>query len=278
MSRGFGLGVIALMLLGGIAPDSALATISIHPARIELTLDRGRPSRTITVTNLTDAETRYRAHVRHFTYSKTGAIIQIPPDEHSLAKWTKMNPREFTLPPRGSRVIRLSVIPPKKLTDGEYWAAIEFEPLQGRMVESEDAAGRTMRLEVTASIVVPIIGHVGDLEYGFDLIDLKAWKKDDGVVVSAHVGNTGTGRLRVEGFYEVLNPAGEVIAEGLIGDDVVLFGGERIFTRVAQGDFPGAGYTVRVRYTADKTDELAAGQTQVALEAPEEPEPVLSFD
>jgi len=273
MSRGFGLGVALAVVLGVLAPSPALATLSIHPAYVEFNLDRGRPSETITVTNLTDGEMRYRAHVRHFLYTRDGAILQVEPDEHSLAAWTKLNPKEFTLPGKGSRVIRLSVIPPNNLAPGEYWAAIEFEPLEGRIAEGEDAAGRKVRLEVTASIMVPIVGQVGEIEYGFDLKDLMALKEEGGISIAAHLVNTGTGRLGLKGTFEILRVSGEVVSEGLIGDDTVLAGGERIFTQTVRGTFPDSLYIARVRYSSSRIEKPVAGQTRVAAaSSPREPE------
>ncbi len=270
MSRGFGPGFLALAAAILLAPVQTSAVLSVHPAYIEFNLDRGRPSEILTVSNLTDEEVRYRAKVMHFFYTKDGGIKQIPPDEHSLASWTKLNPKEFTIPPKGSRVIRLSVIAPKNLATGEYWAAIEFEPLEGRIAETDDGEGRTIRLEVTASILVPIVGQVGTLAYQLQLRDLSAWKTERGIKVSAHVANTGTGRIGIKGDYEILDTSGEVVAVGLIGEDTILVEGERVFVRQAEGEFPDDEYTVRVRYSSINIEDTVAGQARVALVAPEE--------
>ncbi len=270
MRRGFGLGLLALAAVVLLSTGRASAVLSVHPAYVELNLDRGRPSEILTVTNLTDEEVRYRAKVRHFLYTKEGGIQHLPPDEHSLASWTKLNPKEFTIPPKGSRVIRLSVIAPRNLAPGEYWADIEFEPLEGRVTEADDGEGRTIRLEVTASILVPIVGQVGTLTYQVQLQDLSAWKTETGIRVSAHLANTGTGRIGIKGTYEVLNASDEVVAEGLIGDDTILAGGERVFVRLAEGEFLDDEYMVRVRYTSRRIEETIAGQTSVALVSPEE--------
>jgi fimbrial chaperone protein len=269
MSRGFGSSVAMLLAAALFLPGRAVAMLSIHPAYVEFDLDRGRPSETITVTNLTDEETRYRAKILHFLYTKDGGVQEVPPDEHSLAQWIKLNPKEFTLPPKGSRVIRLSVIPPDHLAPGEYWAAIEFDPLAGQVSETDDGQGRTIRLHVTASIIVPIVGQVGEVVYGAELRGLQAWKTHSGVEIHADLVNTGTARIGLSGTCEILDASGAVVAEGLIGEDTVLAGGERIFTQTLKGDYPEDEYTVRVRYISKRIEETLAGQTQVALTAPE---------
>lgn len=268
MSRGVGLGTAAMTALAVLAPVQSEAALSIHPAYVELELNRGRPSEVITVTNLTDQEARYRAQILHFLYTEEGSVRQVPPDEHSLAEWTKLNPREFTLPPNGSRKIRLSIIPPKNLAPGEYWAAIEFEPLQGTITEAEDAEGRKVRLQVISSILVPIVGQVGDLRYDFDLKNLEAWKTESGIEIVAHLVNTGNARVALKGTYEILEASGGVLTDGPIGDDTVLYGGERIFARLVEGNFPGSGYVVRVRYESRNIEEPIGGQTRVALKRP----------
>ncbi|MCK4546557.1 MAG: hypothetical protein KAW17_03860 [Candidatus Eisenbacteria sp.] len=268
MTRGLGLGLVALIGLALFFPGQTEAALSIQPAYVQLRLDRGRPSETIAVTNLLDKDARYRIHVRHFIYGKNGGLQQVPPDEHSLAPWTKINPREFTLPAKGRRIIRLSVIPPKNLPPGEYWGTIELEPLEGSFTEAQDPDGRTMRLEIVTSILVPIVGEVGEIQHSFEMEDLSAWKTQEGIAITAHLVNTGTGRLHPMGAFEVLNASGDIISEGLIGDDTILAGGERIFSRVVKGDFPDPSYAVRVRYSAKRLEESVAGQTRVTLRGP----------
>jgi hypothetical protein len=267
MPRRLGLGIVTLIAFIPLLPGRTEAALAIDPAYVELRLDKGRPSETVTVTNLTDKEMRYRAHVQHFTYTKEGGFLQIAPDEHSLVNWTKFNPREFTLPPNGSRIIRLSVIPPKNLPPGEYWGGIELEPLEGHIAEQKDDQGRVFKLEIVSTILVPLVGQVGEVEYGLNLKELKARKTEEGIAISAHLVNTGTGRLRPKGTYEILSSGGDVISEGFMGDATILAAGERVFIESAKGDFPEGEYTVRVRYKCKRFDETIAGETRLQLAA-----------
>jgi hypothetical protein len=128
-------------------------------------------------------------------------------------------------------------------------------------------------LEVSATIFVPIVGQVGEVRYEAYLKDLNAWKTEDGIKISAHLVNTGTGRLGLKGDYEILNGSGDVVSKGLIGDDTVLAGGERLFIQTAKGDYPDSEYVVRVRYGSTRIEETLAGQTRVALASPVQEEP-----
>lgn len=258
-----------LALFALLLPSFVRASLAIEPAFIELKLDRGRPSEVITVMNTTDFETRYRAQIVHFVYTKDGNFKMLEPDEQSLAGWVKFNPREFTLAPKESRAIRVTVIPPGNLEDGEYWAALRFEPLVGIVSRAEDGEGRSVALEVRANILVPIVGQVGKMTHHCDLVDLKAWRHEGGVAIVAFLANTGSARVRVKGSYEILDAAGNALGEGLIGEDTILAGGERVFARAVEADLPQGECSVRVRYASEKLEEALAGQTRIRDEAPE---------
>ncbi len=251
-----------------LLPSSGRASLSIDPAFVELSLEKGRPSEVITVTNVTQQEMRYRVRAVHFVYTRGGNFEEIEPDDKSLALWTKFNPKEFTLAPKGSQAIRLTIVPPGNLKDGEYWAALRFEPLVGIPASGDDGEGRSVALEVRTNILVPVVGHIGKVTAVCELKDLQAWRTDDGLAVLAYVANIGNGRVRVKGFYEVLDPSGAVVADGLIGEDTMLSGGERLTARAVEGDFPEGEYTVRVRYESEKLEKPLAGQTRVRDEAP----------
>ncbi|MFH1689090.1 MAG: hypothetical protein ABIE42_02495 [Candidatus Eisenbacteria bacterium] len=259
-------GLLALLAL--LLPSLAGATLSIEPAFVELALDKGRPSAVITVTNVTDQETRYRAQPAHFVYKTDGNFELQEPDGQSLALWLKFNPREFTLAPKESRAIRLSVVPPKNLDDGEYWAALRFEPLEGIISRGDDGAGRSVAVEVRANILVPIVGRVGEQTYVCDFKDLKAWRSDEGVAIVASIVNTGTARVRVNGSYEIVDSAGNEVAGGVFGEATILAGGERVFSQVVEGEFPDENYDVRIRYTSETLKDDLAGLTHVRNEAP----------
>ncbi len=262
--------IIAVLALCAVLPASVVhASLGIDPAFIEMDLERGRPSDVITVTNVTKQETRYRAQTVHFIYTKDGNFEIVEPDGQSLAPWIKFNPKEFVLAPQESRAIRLSVIPPGNLRDGEYWAALRFEPLVGIVSTGDSGEGHSVAIEVITNINVPVIGHVGKLDHTVGLADLQAWRDVDGIRILTSLKSTGNARARVKGTYEVVDAAGAVVAEGLMGEDTLLAGGERVFVRLAEDDFPDGEFTVRVRYTSDRFEEALAGQTTVRDDAPD---------
>ena len=243
-----------------LAPVPGEGSLSIRPAYLQIELGKGRPSESITVENITNEEARYRIQVIHFNYDQGGNIVMIPPDEHSMATWIKCNPLEFTLAPKASRAIRLTIIQPKSLVPGEYWAAVWFEPLTWVTSTSADSMGHKVSLKVETNILIPVIGRTPGVVYKADLAGLSATKTKDGIDIAATVLNPGTGRVRLKGNYEILNAAKSEVAHGLIGEDTIMAGGKRIFKQEIKGKFPDAEYLVRVQYASESLPAVLAGE------------------
>lgn len=261
--RGIGCWSVALVfacLVFGASRGEA--SLSVSPSYIELEVGKGRPSQALTIGNATDREERYRVHVVHFQFSKTGNVEMVPQDAHSMANWIKCNPREFTLAPRASRAIRLTVVPPKSPAPGEYWAAVWFEPLSGRTPASQGRDGKAS-VQVVTNILVPIFGRVSRVDYRCELTDLTAARTKSGIAIAARLANTGSARVLLKGSYEILAGSDAPVAQGLIGEDTVLAGGERIFQQMVKGTFPRSEYTIRVRYESPSLATVLGGQTSV---------------
>jgi hypothetical protein len=249
-----------------LAAVRANASLSVSPSYIELEIGKGRPSQALTVSNVTDTETRYRIQVVHFGFSKEGNVEIVPPDSRSLSPWVKCNPREFSLAPRASRAIRLTVIPPQSLAPGEYWAAVWFEPLSAPVDSMADSTGRKGRIQVMTNLLIPIFGQVPRVNYHGELTNVAAMRAPGGIKLVTRLANTGDGRLQVKGTYEVLDAAGARVAQGPIGEDTVLAGGVRVFGQFVKGEFPEREYTIRVRYESPKLAAVLGGQTSVRQE------------
>jgi hypothetical protein len=259
----------ALVLLA--APSATRAAMMIQPSLIETRLDAGTYASTLIVTSSDTTAQRYRINVEHFVFNDKGTVRTVPPDEHSLVSWIKLNPKEFELAPKETRMIRIAVVPPAQVKPGEYWAALEFEPLQGQMAEAE-RDGRTVRLQIISSILIPVIGQIGQMKYGADVRDLTAWKTEKGVEVRARLGNDGNGRLRMKGTYELIGGDGAVASEGILGDGTILVGQERVFGQRLEGSYPD-GCSVRVKFGSDKLAEVLTGEAPVDATPPSGAQP-----
>jgi hypothetical protein len=255
--------LVCASLLLSAAPGKA--SISVSPSYVLLEAGKGRPSQPISVTNLADKEVRYRIKVVHFSFTETGNVEVVPADAHSLESWIKCNPREFSLAAKSTRAIRLTVVPPKSLGPGEYWAAVWFEPLDSPPDSTADstAGGKHGQIRIAINILVPIFFDVPRLVFNGELTNVTAARATGGLKLDARLSNTGTGRIKVKGSYEVLDAGGKQVAQGPLGEDTILVGGNRVFSLLARGDFPGREYTVRVGFESAKLGRVLGGQASV---------------
>ena len=257
---------LGCVLLLWAAP--ATAAVGISPGYVEVRLDKGRPAGRFLISNLGSTQERYRIKAIHFTYSAEGGLEQTPTGEHSLAQWIHFNPRELMIAPRTQRAVRFAIVSRGPLKDGEYWGAMELESLQTREVTTQDADGKAVKLKLLATIMVPIFGTVGDVQYEGDVKEVKLTGRTSGPHLEVLVANTGTGRLGARGAYEIRSASGKLIEKGKVGRAYVLRGAERRFTKKVEADQPEGRYIVRVSYTAPHLKKPLEREVQVDWERP----------
>jgi len=259
---------IILLVLFAFPMKGSWAGLSISPAYVEVALDKGRPAGQFIISNLGEEEERYRIRAVHFTFLKDGGVRRIEPDKNSLAPWIKFNPTEFTLGPNTKRAIRYVIIPPENLRPGEYWAAMELESLKTSIVTGKDDTGREYQLEVIPSILVPIFGTFGRIKYGGILKEVKVVPNEAGQAIQLLVGNTGEGRLVIEGKYEIRNNSGEEVQKGSIATAYVLPGSEQIFSSQLGSNLPEGNYKVRVECHSPQLREPMEKEFQLVWKPP----------
>ncbi len=242
------------------------AAISISPAYVELTLDKGRPAGKFLITNVGEEEERYRIRALYFHFTEDGVLQEIPPDEHAMASWIKFNPKEFTLPARTKQNVRFVVVPRGKLRRGEYWAAMELESLKTTFAKGDDGEGRSLKVEIIPAILVPIFGKVGDIRLeaihkGAEVV----WQEKKRSIVSL-ISNTGEGRFFITGRYEIISPSGETVSEGSMGRAYVLPGSSRKFTAsLDDAKLPENRYTIRIHYSSEQLEQSISAEIPFEL-------------
>ena len=242
--------------------------LSIAPAYVEVSLDKGRPAGQFIIANLGEEEERYRIRASHFTFTKDGSVRNIEPDEHSLAPWIKFNPTEFVLAPKSRRAIRYVITPQGKLRPGEYWAAMELESLKTTVANAKDEGGREYRIEVIPSILVPMFGTVGKVRYQGSLKEIQVAPNEAGQAIQLLIGNTGEGRLVVGGEYEIRNSSGEKVQKGSLTRAYVLPGTEQILSRQLESNLPEGNYKVRVQCRSPQLKQPMEKEFELAWRPP----------
>jgi hypothetical protein len=151
---------------------------------------------------------------------------------------------------------------------GEYWAAMELESLKTTIATGKDDAGREFQLEVIPSILVPMFGKFGNVRYGGTLKEIKVAANETGQAIQLLVGNTGEGRLVIEGQYEIRNALGEEIQKGSIPTSYVLPGMEQIFSSQLKSNLPEGNYTIRVECHSPQLKQPIGKEFQLVWKPP----------
>lgn len=261
----FALTVLSTILVLLAKVGSSEAGLTISPAFVDVKLDKARPSGEFQITNVGDEEERYRIKTMHFTFLEDGGLREISADEHSLAPWVKFNPKEFTLPPKARRSIRFVVTPPQGLRPGEYWGAMELEPLKTMTATGKDTGGKEYKIEVVPTILVPIFGTVGKVRYEGEQKRIALSRQGEGVVLDVLVENTGNGRLYMKGDYEIVNDSGEIIEKDALGGAYIMPGSQRRFTKSIKTGLNDGNYTVKVQCSSPQLTQPIYAEFQHLL-------------
>ncbi len=240
------------------------AGLSISPAYVEVSFDKGRPVGEFLISNLGDDEERYRIKAVHFVMTKDGALNRIPPDEHSLAAWVKFNPTEFTLGPKTKRAVRYVVVPQGSLKAGEYWGAMELESLKTMTASGKDEKGREYNIEVIPTILVPMFGKFGNVRYQGVVKEATIAQGQSDQSLRVLLSNTGDGRLLVEGQYVIMDRAGQEIQKGQLGRFYLLPGMEQVAASRLTSKLPSGTYKVRVDCRSPQLKEPLTNEFEIA--------------
>ncbi|MBA3016513.1 MAG: hypothetical protein KKD63_04805 [Proteobacteria bacterium] len=244
----------------------ALAGISIAPAFVEIDMSKGQPSGQFVITNNGDEPERYRIKAAHFGFSPTGNLLSLPEDKNSLSSWIKFNPKELTLAPKTNQRVRFVIVPKGKLEDQEYWAAMEMESLKTNTTRTKDGAGRTLKLEVSSSVMVPIFARHGEVAYQCQIDELQLVRNDKGATLQVTVNNNGTGHLYATGTFEIRAGDGSMLSEGNLGNSYIMPGNLRKFAIPIEEKLPGqVPLSIKAVYSAPQMKESVEKSVQVTI-------------
>ncbi len=259
----------AVLLISVLVSFSYLSTSSAslraQPAYLYVDLDKHNPSGTFTVTNLGNEAQTYRASATHFVLTESGSIVVIKPDDYSLAKWIKFNPKEFTLPPKSSRQIRFTIIAKKNLKPQEYWGAIQFMPLTGQRYSQEDESGHHVQFQLITALLIPIYGETLGVNYGGS-VDRVDSEQTSQLHLGAVIHNTGDGGLRLRGQWEVSNSeTGDVVLSKEV-DPILLFPQRKRRLKLdVDKPLPPGHYVTRIRLEQKSPKLFLTGQNEFAV-------------
>lgn len=124
--------------------------------------------------------------------------------EPSAAAWLRVFPRRATIAPNGQQTVRLLLLPPPGLPDGEYWARLAILARGAKLPLTTTADSGTVQvgLAVEVRTILPVLVRKGKVVTGAVVSAVHAERRGDSLVVEPALARTGNaallGTLRLE--------------------------------------------------------------------------------
>ena len=245
--------------------------ISLAPARLELEMQPG--SETTVVVNLDYHATsensqpvRIVASLNDWTIDREGQVKferanTLP---NSASPWLIYSPAETTVTPGNLHAIRVTVSVPKDATPGDHLTALIIEQRPDNLKLNENRRQMVIRYRMGAVfyIKVPQLRRQGSLE------SLRAETKDDQILVTPLLKNTGNSVIRPLTSVKVTNNAGVAVAELPQKESLPLLGGaELLQPLVLESRLAPGTYTVKYRVDFQDGSRPTEGVTELVIPA-----------
>ena len=252
-------------------PKPASSGISLAPARLELEMQPG--SETTVVVNLDYHSTaensqpvRIVASLNDWTIDRDGQVKferanTLP---NSASSWLIYSPAETTVTPGNLHAIRVTVSVPKDATPGDHLTALIVEQRPDNIRLNENRRQMVIRYRMAAAfyIKVPQLRRQGSLE------SLRAESKDDQIVVTPLLKNSGNSVVRPLTSLRVTDSTGVSVAELPQKESLPLLGGaELVQPLVVESRLAPGTYTVKYRVDFQDGSRPTEGVTELVIPA-----------
>lgn len=245
--------------------------ISLAPARLELEMQPG--TETTVVVNLDYHATsensqpvRIVASLNDWTIDRDGQVKferanTLP---NSASPWLIYSPAETTVTPGNLHAIRVTVSVPKDATPGDHLTALIIEQRPDNLKLNENRRQVVIRYRMGAVfyIKVPQLRRQGSLE------SLRAETKDDQILVTPLLKNTGNSVIRPLTSLQVTDRTGIAVAELPQKESLPLLGGaELVQPLVLESRLAPGTYTVKYRVDFQDGSRPTEGVTELVIPA-----------
>src|SRR6185436_6017398 len=245
--------------------------ISLAPARLELEMQPGQE--TTVVINLdyhsiadNAQPVRIVASLNDWTIDRNGQVQferanTLP---NSASSWLIYSPAETTVIPGNLHAIRVTVSVPKDATPGDHLSALIIEQRPDNIKLNENRRQVVIRYRMAAVfyIKVPQLRRQGSLE------SLRAETKDDQIVVTPLLKNTGNSVIRPLTSLKVTDSTGIAVAELPQKESLPLLGGSELLQPlVLESRLAPGTYTVKYRVDFQDGSRPTEGVTELVIPA-----------
>jgi hypothetical protein len=225
-TAGPALAVMGLLLLT-TPPAWGNLAMAVAPMKLRLTLAPGE-SRTeaVEVYNNGDEPVRVVTTVEDWVTTLDGGVDLTPrgSPSRSATAWTRADLSDFTVPPHGMRVVRVTATLPDTAR-GSYWTLIFFEGQAG-MRRAKLGLGTRVRMGTTVYLTA-----AGTESRGSTITGMAVQPGADGDTLNllAKVANRGNVYFYPTGWFQVTDPTGTVLFQQGLPYRVCLPGSETVY-------------------------------------------------
>jgi hypothetical protein len=160
-----------------------------------------------------------KSYQTDYTFSADGKVMYGDPGSlpRSNARWTTVSPRQFTIPPNETMIVRFTIqVPNDTVMNGTYWSVVMVEPVSPGSPESSGAGTRDTGMGISQVLryavqIVTHIGASGTRQLKFSQLQLSAEK--DTRVLLVDVQNTGERWLRGTLWIDLYDSDGKHVAK-----------------------------------------------------------------
>lgn len=165
--------VFILLCLQLLTANVSLAASQIMVTPTRIVFDAKTRTETVTVINSGDEEGTYRIMLVNKRMLPDGNIVSAKTaeaGEQFADKMIRYSPRQVTLKPGQSQIVRLSLRKPRDLDDGEYRSHMTFKALPNKQkgvdISAFDKNSNNIGVKLTAiiSVTIPVIIRHGKTE------------------------------------------------------------------------------------------------------------------
>ncbi len=162
----------------------------VSPGVFDFGIDSRRPStHSFRASNYSEKPIEVRITVHHWDLDEDNKTRLLPPTEQSLDQWMVINPVHFTIPPKGSQVVRFSVRPRVRPEPGEHRAMIYLTQIPPKEKERS--------LRITFRVGIAVYAQVGEVVREGTLHGVEI----DREMAFFDISSIGTANVRMQGQY-----------------------------------------------------------------------------
>lgn len=238
------------------------ASISVTPQDIKIDVAANDTHQSsFTVNNTSDSPVQVSIKLTDWELTPEGEFLYSPAGslKQSCSHWLRINPVEFTLPPKSNQQVAYTINAPETM-NGSYWSMIDVS--SSPVDAGTNDQGVAIKVALTIGMQV-ILKDPKTTQRSADLTGVtiippteKTQRK-----IAVTIQNKDNGHIFVLGKFEIRNTSGNIIAREETSYRFLVFPhSKRIFKHTLETELPKGTYSILAIMDYGE-DDLIAGET-----------------